>query len=323
MSNASFPEVSIIMPVFNTGKYLNEAICSVLEQEPTIDCPVPNFEIIVVDDHSTDPLTLEILDNFSRVDSRITVIKNQRAKGAAGARNTGIMFSRGRWIGFLDSDDIFLPHSLVVRWQFILQAPDIEWVGAKFKLLKPQRDVSDKLFFESAKNLIASISRSMAPISIKCIRKPVADLSKDCMIGIMTVLIKRDLLIEKGMFEEKLRRAEDFHLWFKCAFDRDLWMIDCDVAFYRIHSGSLTHGDAPRLLHEDAMINLLLKNPAAAKYRYLLLQRFDLVMQDHCFFYRERKLFAKASHNAWQWIKKRPSNKSAWKELIACFLRVA
>lgn len=311
------------MPVFNTGKYLNEAIQSVLEQKSNADCALPDFELIVVDDHSTDPQTLEILRIFADADPRVTVLKNQRTKGAAGSRNTGILNSKGSWIGFLDSDDILTPQSLITRWQHVLKTPDIEWIGAKFKLLKPKTDASGHLLFETAKDLMADIPQNPPLSQIKCLHKPVAEFSKSCMIGIMTVLIKRELVISKGMFNEKLRRAEDYHLWFQCAFQHDLWMLDADIAFYRIHSGSLTHGDAPKLLYEDAMIELLLKNPQGVAHKNLLLQRFDLVMQDNCYFYRDKKRFGTALSNALQWIKKRPANVGAWKELLACCLRIA
>lgn len=311
------------MPVFNTGKYLNEAIQSVLEQQPSMDCEVPTFELVVVDDHSTDPYTLEILQIFSHADPRVTVLKNQRSKGAAGARNTGIVHSQGEWIAFLDSDDILTPQSLVTRWHAILQNPEIEWIGAKFKLLKPKTDASGVPFFETAKELIANIPPNSLPATAKRLQRPVEDFSKSCMIGIMTVLIKRELITAKGMFNEKLRRAEDYHLWFQCAFQHDLWILDADIAFYRIHSASLTHGDAPKLLHEDAMIELLLKDPQAMAHKELLLKRFDLVMQDNCYFYRGKRRFGTALHNTLQWLTRRPGNPTAWKELLACCLRVA
>jgi glycosyltransferase involved in cell wall biosynthesis len=323
MSNTLQPQVSIIMPVFNTGKYLSEAICSVLEQQASLDCAVPDFELVVVDDHSTDPQTLEILQRFSHADPRVTVLKNQRSKGAAGARNTGILHSQGEWIGFLDSDDILTPQSLATRWYHILQKPEIEWIGARFKLLKPKTDASGNPFFDTAQTLFADIPPHAPPAPIKRLHKPVAEFSKSCMVGIMTVLVQRQLVVGKGMFNEKLRRAEDFHLWFQCAFQHDLWILDADIAFYRIHSASLTHGDAPKLLHEDAMIELLLEDPQGMQHKELLLKRFDLVMQDNCYFYRGKRQFGTALRNALQWLKKRPGNPAAWKELLACCLRVA
>lgn len=302
---------------------MNEAIYSVLEQKGSPDCAVPDFELVVVDDHSTDPLTLEILQRFSNADPRVTVLKNQRGKGAAGARNMGIVHSQGEWIGFLDSDDILTPQSLVTRWHAISKNTDIEWIGARFKLLKSKTKADGSAFFETAEELIADISLDTPPAPVKRLKNPVTEFSKSCIIGIMTVLIKRELIVGKGMFNEKLRRAEDYHLWFQCAFGHDLWMLDADIAFYRIHSASLTHGDAPKLLHEDAMIELLLQDPQGIVHKDLLLQRFDLVMQDNCYFYRERKRFGTALRNTLQWIKKRPGNTAAWKELFACCLRIA
>lgn len=107
----------------------------------------------------------------------------------------------------------------------------------------------------------------------------------------MTVLIHRELVIENGMFNEQLPRAEDYHLWFKCAFENDLYIIDISVAFYRIHPKSLTHGNNPKLLYEDVMIQKLLKEPKSYKYKKLLWLRFDISMQDQCYFYRSNKLF--------------------------------
>jgi glycosyltransferase involved in cell wall biosynthesis len=323
MKNTELPNISIIMPVFNTGKYLSEAIQSVLTQDFGEDCTTPNFELIVIDDHSTDAHTLQVLEIFSNSDPRITILKNQRKKGAAGARNTGIMHSKGEWIGFLDSDDILTPQSIAIRWKHILDNTEIEWIGAKFKLLKPKKDTSGTPFFETAQDLIRKIPENPPPARLTCLKKPVAEFSKSCMVGIMTVLIRRTLIIEKGLFNEQLRRAEDFHLWFQCAFTHDLWILDADIAFYRIHSDSLTHGDAPKLLYEDAMLELLLKTSQGIMHKHLLLQRYDLVMQDYCYFYREKKLFTTALTSALQWIKKRPVNTAAWKELAACCLKIS
>ena len=109
------PMISIIMPVFNTGAYLIEAINSVLNQQPVSGCELPSFELLIVDDQSIDQETIEILDGASLLDTRIQVFKNQRKKGTVGARNTGIINARGKWIGFLDSDDIWFPDSLGMR----------------------------------------------------------------------------------------------------------------------------------------------------------------------------------------------------------------
>lgn len=98
------PTVSIIMPVYNTSAYLKESIISVLAQNFT------NFELIVVDDGSTDNSNI-IVKNLLSVDKRLVYI-HQNNQGLSSARNTGISMARGKYILFLDSDDYISPETL-------------------------------------------------------------------------------------------------------------------------------------------------------------------------------------------------------------------
>ena len=95
--------VSIIMPSYNTAKYIGESIQSVLAQTYT------NWELIIVDDCSTDN-TDEVVASIK--DSRIRYLKNDKNSGAAVSRNRALREARGRWIAFLDSDDLWLPSKL-------------------------------------------------------------------------------------------------------------------------------------------------------------------------------------------------------------------
>jgi glycosyltransferase involved in cell wall biosynthesis len=96
--------VSVIMPTFNRKAALQVAIQSVLEQSNA-----PTFEIIVVDDYSTDGT--DKLD-FMSLDQRIRLIRHSENRGGSAARNTGITNANGNWLAFLDSDDVWLPHRL-------------------------------------------------------------------------------------------------------------------------------------------------------------------------------------------------------------------
>lgn len=97
------PFFSVIIPTYNRAELLGQAIQSVLDQS------FKDFELIVVDDYSTDN-TKEIVNSFR--DNRIKYIVNSHSKGVSGARNTGILMSKGEWIAFLDSDDVWLPEKL-------------------------------------------------------------------------------------------------------------------------------------------------------------------------------------------------------------------
>lgn len=104
--------VSIIMPSYNTAEYINDSVNSVIAQT------YQNWELIIVDDCSTDN-TDEIVVFFS--DSRIRYIKNEKNCGAAYSRNRALREAKGKWIAFLDSDDIWLPEKLEKQIDFMIR----------------------------------------------------------------------------------------------------------------------------------------------------------------------------------------------------------
>lgn len=104
--------VSIIMPNYNGENFISTAIDSVLAQTYT------NWELIIIDDASSDS-SLEIIKAYAERDSRILLVKEVFNTGVASVRNKGISLSRGEFIAFLDSDDIWLPDKLKLQLQFI------------------------------------------------------------------------------------------------------------------------------------------------------------------------------------------------------------
>ena len=93
-------KVSVIMPAFNCEEFIDRTIESVLKQE------YENWELIIVDDCSTDK-TSDIAEKYAKTDSRIKILKNKTNKGAACSRNTAIEYASGRYLAFLDSDDVW------------------------------------------------------------------------------------------------------------------------------------------------------------------------------------------------------------------------
>ena len=102
--------VSIIMPSYNTGSFIEKSIQSVLNQTYS------NWELIIVDDCSTDN-TLEILEKIN--DDRIIILKNDRNSGAAVSRNKALRKAKGQWVAFLDSDDLWHPENLEKQIAFM------------------------------------------------------------------------------------------------------------------------------------------------------------------------------------------------------------
>ncbi|MDY3846132.1 MAG: glycosyltransferase [Eubacteriales bacterium] len=102
--------VSIIMPSYNTGRFIRESIDSVINQT------YKNWELLIVDDCSTDD-TDEAVSSFD--DARIRYLKNEKNSGAAVSRNYAIREAKGEWIAFLDSDDIWVPEKLEKQLKFM------------------------------------------------------------------------------------------------------------------------------------------------------------------------------------------------------------
>lgn len=185
---ASSPEVSVITPAFNRSAYLVMAVDSVLAQ--TFD----KWELIVVDDGSTDK-TREVLAPYLS-DPRIRYYY-QSNKGQSAARNLGISVARGRYIGFLDSDDIWLPDKLALQVAVFERFPDIGVVHG------------DEITIDAQGRPISSHNMARYSGSVT------AQLLADNFVSMTTALARKDCFDVLGGFDEADRIAEDYELWLR------------------------------------------------------------------------------------------------------------
>ncbi len=107
-------QVSVIMPVYNKEKYIEATIKSVQEQT------YENWEIVIIDDCSSDASS-KIIKRYVDNDERIRYYKNEKNLGAAGSRNRAIELAKGRYIAFLDSDDLWMPNKLEKQIDYMSQ----------------------------------------------------------------------------------------------------------------------------------------------------------------------------------------------------------
>jgi glycosyltransferase involved in cell wall biosynthesis/predicted NUDIX family NTP pyrophosphohydrolase len=126
------PAISVIIPCYNLGIYLDEAVQSVLAQT------MHAFEIIIVDDGSTDKATCALLNNFNRPKTRLV---RQENKGLAAARNRGIRESTGRYICCLDADDRLQPEFLEKAFTVLDTQPAVGFVTGYFQMFGERTDV--------------------------------------------------------------------------------------------------------------------------------------------------------------------------------------
>ncbi len=203
--------VSIIMPLHNSARFLDETVRSVQAQTFT------GWELIAVDDCSTDDSAAR-MQGYAERDERIRLIRLTANRGAAVARNTAIEAARGRYIAFLDSDDLWLPAKLQVQLEFMQRS------GAAFSYTGYEK-----------------IDEAGRPLGEVCVPARVAyrDLLKTCVIGCLTAVYDTAQLGRISMPE--IRKRQDFGLWLRLLKKVDhAHGLQVPLARYRVRSDSIS-----------------------------------------------------------------------------------
>jgi len=309
------PTITVIIPLYNAENLISETVESILAQT------FQDFEIIIVDDQSTDN-SLLIAQGLLEMDQRISLYKNEFKKGVAGARNTGIKKAKGQWLAFLDADDIYLNNALESRLAVLNQHPEAEFISADIAYLFEDGTISEKGFYETRTSPIAATYFSQAYQSNNVLKivKPVEIFLNTVLVGTDTVLIKRSIFDQVGVFEESLERCEDDHLWIRIARVADLYFVPCIVALYRQHAGSITKRDEPPGKWGLNAFSLLLKNPDFNEYKTLIKARMARFYADDAYYYRNKQLYLKTVFSSLAWAINDPLNKYTYRCLLAAML---
>jgi glycosyltransferase involved in cell wall biosynthesis len=210
--------VGVIIPTFNHGRFIADAISSVLGQTRAAD------EIIVVDDGSTDN-SPSVVGCFPNV-----ILIRQENRGRSTARNTGLQTCTSNYVLFLDADDRLLPNALEWGVRCAAENPDCGFIyGAHYDLSEGEH---------------VRRTHHYCPIS----GDPHLALLRRNLIRMQaTVLFRRDCLIEAGGYDESLERAEDYDLYLRIARNHSVACHPQVVAEYRWH-GLNTCGDPMKML---------------------------------------------------------------------------
>jgi glycosyltransferase involved in cell wall biosynthesis len=183
--------VSVVVPSYNTARYIGEALDSIFAQT------FRDFEVIVVNDESPDTSELErILQNYQ---DRIHYIRQQN-RGPGGARNTGMRQAKGEFLAFLDSDDIWSPDFLAEQLKFLAENPSVDMVCA------------DCVFFGNGE-LNGKSWRSLHPIEPPVTLEKILPTHGGAFPSF--VLLRRQMFLKVGFFDEELRIFEDYHYWLR------------------------------------------------------------------------------------------------------------
>jgi glycosyltransferase involved in cell wall biosynthesis len=243
--------VSVIIPTYNKCEYLSKVLESVFTQT------YKNYEVIVVDDGSTDN-TKNVIQNYN---SPIHYVY-QSNNGPAAARNTGLRYATGNLIAFLDSDDIWRPQKLQKSVQQINSHKTHHMVFTNVRFLdhtKNELKVTKYTEYHAANLRQILLMR--------------------CIITMSSVLLKRTVFDALGHFDESLRYAEDWLFFYKVAREYSVGIITEPLTIYNVLQNSMMRvEDQTRLVHDvcavidkifsypENEVSSLTKNQSCARY---------------------------------------------------------
>lgn len=191
------PLVSVIIPTYNRAALVVEAVASVLAQTWT------DYELLVVDDGSTDG-TQEVLAPYR---DRLRLLRRPENRGVSAARNLGARESRGQWLAFLDSDDLWLPAKLTRQLQWLAAHPAVQIAQTEELWLRHGRRVNPKKRHRKQGGRIFLPSLHL------------------CLVSPSAVMVRRELFLEAGGFDESLPACEDYDLWLRLSWQYDIGLI--------------------------------------------------------------------------------------------------
>jgi len=237
--------VSVVIPTYNSARYIGETLESVLNQD------YPRLEVIVVDDGSTDN-TQDVVRVFDP--KRVTYLYQANSGGPAGPRNKGIQEARGHYIALVDSDDIMLPGKIRRAVAMLSQQPQLGLVFTNFVKFDDIRGQYPGAFLDTYE-YFRKLQKMQVAESQYVIRSDSAydGLISENYIGTSSVVIPKEVFPRIGIFDESLSGPEDFDMWLRIASTYDIGFIDMIGHRYRVRAESImARGD--RKLIPDNMI---------------------------------------------------------------------
>lgn len=306
INNINTPQVTVLLPVYNSEKYLDVCIQSIINQT------FKNWELLIVIEKNSSELSKNIVRNYSEQDSRIRTITNKGEKGLAGALNYGIVNARGNLIARIDADDIARIDRLEKEKKFLDEHSDI-WVCGSYQhhfgetvdwihrpAIDPEQCKANLLFF--------------------------------CDLCHSTVMFRKDKLEEYNLKYDSIYLAEDFELWTRIVSVGKIANIPEVLGEYRWGNDNITinkivdlHQESGRIvsnnLKENLDINLTeyeimlfcnWKNPFFEEknrlYRNNMLQQLEYILRKIYLVNETKKYYdSKCLLNAiavkWRWAK--------------------
>jgi len=211
-SNAN-PEISILMPAYNAALYIKDAIESILNQN------FKNYNLIILNDGSTDQ-TEQIIGEFK--DPRIIYLKNENNMGLSFSRNKLIKSANGKYIAWMDADDISHPDRLTKEYKYLEKHPHVALVSSWVQII----DSNGKPTGKSIRSFIPSDYLSPLFLFVNYVAQS-------------SVLIRKSIL-DTFSYNDNFPPVEDYQLWTQIAYKHSLHILPEFLVWYRVHANNMS-----------------------------------------------------------------------------------
>jgi glycosyltransferase involved in cell wall biosynthesis len=241
--------ISIVIPLYNKEKHIENTIKSVLDQT------YRNFELLIINDGSIDN-SLEIVQKFN--DNRIKIIHKNNS-GVASTRNLGIQYALGKLIAFLDADDYWDTEYLSVMINFINNFPNASIYCCNYYIVtKSGKEIKSK-------NIESGYIVDYFKIALN-----------NPIISSSSVIIPKDTFSKTGVFNENIKNGEDLHLWFRIVDSGNIAFNSTPLAYYNLLQEDNASKDFNRSIKHDILNfinNLNIKNKNWDKFKHNFVAR--------------------------------------------------
>lgn len=220
------PEITVLMPVYNSENYIIDSVNSILNQT------YQNFELLIIVEYGTSDNTLEYLKVFD--DPRIKIVINNKKLGLAASLNKGIKMCKTKYIARMDSDDLSLPDRLEKQYDYLEKNKDVALV------------CSWQRHFGSFGTYIHNTESSSDDLKASLLFK--------CDVCHSTVMFRTKTMIDNNYFYDENRAMEDFDLWNRMLEKENLYCIPEVLGEYRIHGDNITAAKFNKVIESEISI---------------------------------------------------------------------
>lgn len=217
-TNVTKPTFSIMMACYNCQRFIDTAIESVIDQT------FKDWELIIVDDASTDT-SVDVAKKYTKIDPRIKLILNTENLGQAIARNIAAELATGQWLAVLDADDVWESHKLTTQWRIISESnSNLVLVGSGYRVVNENGEYVRSYFYPTSSRRLKS--------NLKSLKKFPPHSS---------LIYRASVFHHLAGFNARFQRCEDFDLWLRMSEFGDFKANRDLLLRYRLHDTNISN----------------------------------------------------------------------------------